>query len=316
MGERPGKRSVRRIVATAAVLAGVAGLGPASTARAAGVRYLDEVFTEITSTKDIAYGQSVNYKGELQTLTLDVHEPAGDTAPLRAAIVWIHGGYFKRGSKESYPHMWSMFARAGYVTVSINYRLRPDVPEPIPEIVTDYGLDRYIDTVHDAQHDAQAAIRWVRAHAAELRVDPEAIGVAGHSAGGLTTNMVAFNDHDPGSSGNPGWSSRPNAAVAGAGGSLPVRMVRVDPMEPPFLVVHGLADTVVPAFAFPPTCAATLAMGNVCEMVIDPDQDHGTFGQPQIREFLYRHLILPRGLTLPTKLTVVGTDSLFETLGL
>ena len=230
----------RRIGIVVGLLAGLLGVGAIPTADAEGVRYLDEVFSDITTTKDVVYGQAVNYLGEMETLTLDVHEPAGDTAAWRAAVVWIHGGYFRRGTKEDYRQMWEQFARAGYVTVSINYRLNPTTPEDILDTVLQGRIDEYIDTVRDAQHDAQAAIRWVRANAQSLRVDPERIAVVGHSAGGLTTNMVAFNDHDPGTSGNPGYSSRVAAAVAMAGGSLPIKMVNIDPGEPPFLVVHGV----------------------------------------------------------------------------
>lgn len=281
-------------------------------ARAEGVRYRDEVFTEVTTKSDIVYGQATDYLGQLKVLTLDVHTPKGDTAERRAAVVWVHGGYFKRGSKEDYQDVIQQFARAGYVTVAINYRLNPTIPESPADVVAEGRLDEYIDTVRDAQHDAQAAIRWVRANASRLRVDPELVAVAGHSAGGLTANMVAFNDEDPGTSGNPGHSSRPAAAVAMAGGSLPIKMTDIDPNEPPFLVVHGLADQVVPYVAAPPSCLATIALLNVCEQVLDPDQGHGRFGFPEIRDFLYRWVIARPGVQVPTNLTVVGTESLLE----
>lgn len=308
---------VTRIAAVAVAIAtALVGLGSAPAANAAGVRYLDEVFGQYVSRTDIVYGHAVNHTGALQALTLDVHEPARDAARVRAAIVWVHGGYFKEGNKEDYKGTWQQFVKAGYVTVSINYRLAGDeLPYDILPGITDYGIDKYIDVTRDAQHDAQAAIRWVRAHASELRVDPERVAIVGHSAGGITANMVAFNDHDPGSSGNPGYSSRPNAAVAMAGASLPVKMTRVDIAEPPLLVVHGAADLVVPIFANA-SCAASIAMGNVCELVLDPDQDHGTFGHAQIREFLYRWLYARPALQLPTKVTIVGLESLSATLGL
>jgi dienelactone hydrolase len=302
-------RRTLSLLVVAAVAAGSLALG-APSARAEGVRYRDEVFSEIATTKDVVYGEAVDHTGATQVLTLDVHQPAGDTATKRAAVVWVHGGYFKRGTKQDYQGVWQQFARAGYVTVSIDYRLNPTIPESVADVVAQGRIDEYIDTVRDAQHDAQAAIRWVRAHAAELRVDPELVAVVGHSAGGLTANMVAFNDEDPGTSGNPGFSSRPAAAVAMAGGSLPIKMTDIDPGEPPFLVVHGLLDTVVPYVAAPPSCLATIALLNVCEQVLDPDQDHGTFGLPEIRDFLYRWLIARPGTQVPTRLTVVGTESL------
>jgi dipeptidyl aminopeptidase/acylaminoacyl peptidase len=281
----------------------VIGLMP--RAEAAEVRYLDEVFTAIKTTKNLGYGSAVNYRGEVQQLLLDVHEPKGDKADVRAAVVWVHGGYFKRGSKEDYQSSWSQFARAGYVTIAINYRLDPNLPEGAGPAVTELRLDEYVDAMFDAQHDAQAAVRWVRANATKLRVDPERIAIAGHSAGGLTANMVAFNDHDPGASGNPGYSSRVAAAVASAGGSLHGKTVRIDPLEPPLLVSHGVADDVVPYPAAIPSCAMTIAMGNVCEQVLDPDQDHGVFGYTHWREFLYRRMILSPVFSPPTNVTPV-----------
>jgi hypothetical protein len=122
--------------------------------------------------------------------------------------------------------------------------------------------------------------------------------------------MVAFNDHDPGSSGNPGHSSRVAAAVSSAGGSLPAKMTRVDMLEPPLLVSHGLADDVVPYPAELPSCALTIAMGNVCEQVLDPDAKHAQFGFDLWREFLYRRMIQKPVLSLPTSVTLVGTESL------
>lgn len=286
----------------------LAGLGLSPGAEAAGERYLDEVFTDITTTPDITYGSAVDYTGQTKPLRLDVHEPAGDTEQARPAVVWVHGGYFKRGSKDSasYRAAWEHFVRAGYVTVAINYRLNPNLPEGAGPAVTGLRIDEYVDAMVDAQHDAQAAVRWVRNNADAYRIDPERIAIVGHSAGGIVANMVAFNDHDPGSSGSPGPSSRVAAAVASAGGSLHGKTVRIDPMEPPLMVSHGVVDDVVPYPAAVSTCAMTIAMGNVCEQVLDPDQGHGFFGQDQWREFLYRRMVRAPTLMLPTSATVVG----------
>ena len=275
-------------------------------AKGAGVRYRDLVFPAITTTKDIAYGQSVNVDGVMQTHLLDVHEPAGDTAPSRAAVVWVHGGFFIEGSKESYSTAWRQFAQAGFVTFSINYRLRPQLPRGYQEIILNNAIPETLEATVDAQHDAQAAVRFVRAHAAQYRVDPNRIAIAGHSAGGITAQRVGFNDHDPGTSGTPGVSSKVAAAVSMAGGSVPVLLAKVDPGEPPLQIIHGVADDVVPFPAGPPSCAASIALLNVCELVIDRDQDHGTFGYEFARDFLYRRMIAPAPkLTLPTRLVVL-----------
>ncbi|HYZ92510.1 MAG TPA: alpha/beta hydrolase [Actinomycetota bacterium] len=275
---------------------------------ATGARYRDEVFPAIRTTKNVQYGSAVNVDGKMLKLLLDVHEPAGDTAPIRAAVVWVHGDYFIEGSKESYPEAWQQFARAGFVTFSINYRLRPKLPRGYGEIIAEGRVQETLDATRDAQHDAQAAVRWVRRHAARFRVDPERLAIAGHSAGGITSQLVVYNDHDPGTSGTPGESSRVAAAVSMAGGSLPALMTRVDPGEPPLLIVHGLADDVVPFVAGPPSCALALLLLNICELVVHPTQDHGTFGYANAREFLYRQMIDKPDLRMPTNVTIVGPD--------
>lgn len=280
-----------------------------NTQAAEGVRYRDEVFAKIRTTKGLVYGHAVNSKGELETLRLDVHEPAGDKARLRAAVVWVHGGFFIEGSSESYPEAWTQFARAGFVTFSINYRLHPDLPRGAGAIVSELEIQQALDATQNTQHDAQAAVRWVRAHASRYRVDPERIAIAGHSAGGITSQLVAYNDHDPGTSGTPGESSRVAAAVSMAGGSLPLLMTRIDAGEPPLLVIHGLADDIVPFVAGPPSCTAALALLNTCEFVIHPTRDHATFGYAFAREFLYRQMIAKPSIRPPVNVTVTMEDN-------
>jgi dienelactone hydrolase len=305
-------KGIRGRLGLAALGAVVLAVGLVPHAQAAGTRYLDEVFPELKITSDLQYGQAVGHTGEMENLLLDVIEPKGDKAPIRAAVVWVHGGYFIEGSKTVswYKEAREQFARAGYVTFSINYRLDPNLPRGAGPAVTENRLDEYVAHMTKTQYDAQAAVRWVRAHATKWRVDPEKIAIAGHSAGGIISHLVAFNDHDPGSSGNPGYSSRVAAAVSSAGGSLPGKTVRVDPGEPPLLVAHGVADDVVPYPAEVPSCALTIALGNVCEQVLDPDGKHAQFGYAQWREFLYRRMIQTPVLSLPTSVTLVGTESL------
>src|SRR5947209_5439996 len=80
------------------------------------------------------------------------------------AIVEIHGGAFMEGWPDATRNR--LLAEHGFFTVSIDYRHSGEAPFP-------------------AQiHDAKAAVRWLRAHAAEYHIDPDRIGVWGGSAGG------------------------------------------------------------------------------------------------------------------------------------
>lgn len=268
-------------------------------------RYVDPTFEFAKTRADVPYGQAVNSRGEQQTLLLDVYEPSGDTEAFRPVVVWVHGGYFKRGSKADVDFLHEL-TRRGYVTVAINYRLRPELPEGLGGIVTSsdpvFNAQYFIDAVRDAQHDAMAAVRWVRANAADLRADASRVVVGGHSAGGLTTMNVVFNADDPGDSGNPGWSSDVAAGLSSAGAYGPG--LSGDPAQPgnsPLFVMHGTNDTVVPQVGSILPCTNTLAVGNVCEQRIYPGAGHGLPDAdqgPSSAEFLYRHVInAPRTAT-------------------
>jgi acetyl esterase/lipase len=207
-------------------------------AAADGVRYRDEVFDSATTARDIAYGQAIDEHGQLETLYLDLYEPAGDTEPLRPAFVWIHGGGFTGGDKADAlnAEIATRFAKRGYVTTSINYRLREgdyfDVGDPrLPQVMA------------EAQHDAQAAVRWLRANAAAYHIDADRIAVGGTSAGAITALHVNYNSTDPGNSGNPGYPSDTSACIDVSGA---IDVTLMEQGEPPVMIVHGTEDARVP----------------------------------------------------------------------
>ena len=101
--------------------------------------------------------------GGTERQRLDVFFPEKSDKPV-ALIVWIHGGAWSAGSKDRCPAL--RLAEDGYAVASVTYRFSQHAVFP-------------------AQiEDCRAAIRWLRAHAAELNVDPARIGVWGSSAGG------------------------------------------------------------------------------------------------------------------------------------
>jgi len=109
-------------------------------------------------------------------LQADVHRPAGDT--IRPVIVFIHGGALMMGDRKMTPKPGSLLEallNAGYVVVSIDYRLAPNVK--LPAII----------------EDVRDACAWVRERGPELfRIDPEQLFVMGQSAGGYLTQMTGF----------------------------------------------------------------------------------------------------------------------------
>ncbi len=142
--------------------------------------------------KDVVYG-----RGGDTDLHLDIYHPTGPS--LRTAIVQLHGGGFTRGARENIAANCRAFAERGYTSIAAQYRLAPD-------------------SVWPAQiHDVKAAIRWTRANAERLNIDPDKIAVAGYSAGAMLA-LVAAGSHGvaalEGDGGNAGVSSDVAACIA------------------------------------------------------------------------------------------------------
>ena len=202
------------------------------------LRYRDQVFSNVSVSRDLQYGTAPDSQGNPVALKLDLYAPTGDTQTKRPAIVWVHGGSFSGGDKtNTVPvDVGQTFAKQGYVVVSINYRLLGSGCVGNPSGCTVAAIE--------AQHDAQAAIRWLRSRADFLRLDPTRIGIGGESAGGITATLVGLNSGDPGSSGNPGFPSTVGGFASISGG-LPTGAF-ASAGDAPGLFFHGTADPIVP----------------------------------------------------------------------
>lgn len=169
-------------------------------------RFLTPIFDSITISKDIKYGNTKAYwvsypdeeenyasiisKGLLSTitkknldLTLDLYMPQNDTYKQRPLIMFIHGGGFYIGDKQSKGMVeWcKYFAKLGYVTVSINYRLGFRLSASAVE-----------RTGYSATQDAHAAMRYMVENAEKYKIDTSLIVVAGTSAGAITALNLTF----------------------------------------------------------------------------------------------------------------------------
>jgi dienelactone hydrolase len=240
---RPRRRRGPALAALALVVTLLAGCTVARPPGNAPLLYRDEVFGSVAVARDLVYGSAPGASGQPVSLGLDLYTPTGDasTAP-RPAVVWIHGGGFSAGSKTSsnVVQLAATFAKRGYVAASIDYRLLA------PPGCGGTGTPSSQCTVAavEAEHDAQAAVRWLRAHAAQYRIDPHRIAVGGTSAGAVTSILVATDAGNPGGSGNPGYPSSVGGAVSISGG-LPINST-IDAGDAPVLFFHGDTDQVVP----------------------------------------------------------------------
>ncbi|MSR66443.1 MAG: alpha/beta hydrolase [Pedosphaera sp.] len=115
-----------------------------------------------------------------QHLQLNIARPKNARGPL-PAVICIHGGGFRAGSREGYNKLCLTLAENGFAAFTVSYRLAPKYQFPA------------------AVHDTKAAVRWLRMNAKKFNIDPERIGVTGGSAGGhlaqflgVTTGLKEF----------------------------------------------------------------------------------------------------------------------------
>jgi Esterase/lipase len=242
------------------------------------LRYLSPCFPRAEVEKDLVYAEATSRSGERVSLRLDAYQPSGDKAPLRPGLLWIHGGGLYMGDKDSgassfYPEA---MARRGYVCFSIDYRL---AERPIADQAA---------AARDALNDADAAVRWIEAHAAEYRLDPDRLAVAGESAGGYLAMRLAY----PGEGTNVGRT--PLLAVVdffGAGLPPELRGTAV-----PVLQIHGDHDSLEPISAAYELDRRLRRRGIPRELFVMRGEGHNSMGTyrdenlDRICHFLYARL--------------------------
>jgi arylsulfatase A len=167
--------------------------GQASPRRADGRTEIPrETLDRLHSKLDVTYARYGD-----RTLEMDIYRPKEAWGKL-PAIVCIHGGGWRKGSKVNHRKVAQALATQGFVTASISYRLSGESQFP-------------------AQiQDCKAAVRFLRANAMEYGIDSENIGAIGHSAGGHLAALLATSARVPeleGEGGNSEFSSAIQAVV-------------------------------------------------------------------------------------------------------
>jgi acetyl esterase/lipase len=250
------------------IFAGLEGLGgPSLSGPHTMWRFPRLAFPMARPTRTVRVVRNVDYVGDgIRRHRLDIIRRRVDPPASGPVLVYIHGGAWVIGDKreQGLPMLYEL-ARRGWVTVTINYRLSPRATWP------------------DQLIDCKRAVAWVREHIGDYGGDPSFVAVSGGSAGGHLCSMVALTPDDP--SFQPGFEDTSTAVdacipfygvydmTAGRGTSrydrglmtLLERRVfkrrfrddpelfeqasplwRVNAAAPPFLVVHGANDTLVP----------------------------------------------------------------------
>lgn len=218
------------------------------------------------------------------------------TQPL-PAIVFFFGGGWTSGSPAQFEPQSRHFAARGMIAIVADYRVK----------------SRHHAKPADCVSDAKACVRWVRANAARLGIDPDRIAVGGGSAGGHLAAAVATLPGLDTAQDDKSVSCRPNALVLfnpgtvmapfpgvelkGFGAGLDKARFGCEPTEisplhhvrkgaPPTIIFHGKADTTVPYATAVKFAEVMKTAGNRCDLVGYEGQPHGFFNKAKYTETL------------------------------
>jgi len=217
-------------------------------------RYDSEVFSNVTVTSNVVYGSNKTFSGSTQSLVMDIYQPTGDTATKRPFIVFAHGGSFIGGSRTDADEvaLCTHFAKRGYVTASIDYRLGF---YPIDSTNAKGALWR-------AVQDMKAAVRFFRKDAGTTnlyKTDSTMYFAGGYSAGSFMAIHLAYLDKSSeipsgidtvtlggleGNSGNPGFSSKVNGVLNLSGAVGDTSWINAG--DVPMVTLQGNNDNTVP----------------------------------------------------------------------
>jgi acetyl esterase/lipase len=223
-------------------------------------RYLDSTtFSGVDSFTNVIYTTTAG--GGIDTLLMDIYMPHGDTACLRHLIIWMHGGAFVSGTKNDgdMETLCNRFAKRGYVTASLNYRLASS-------IVSLYDSVQIFKYAMYACSDFKAAIRYFYKDASQTNhwnIDTNSIFIGGSSAGGIAADFAATLDTITqiapvfypvidsiggldGNSGNAGYSSKFIAVASLAGAVNTADWIK--PGDPPTVMCQGTGDGTIPYY--------------------------------------------------------------------
>lgn len=230
-------------------------------------------------------------------LHMDIYAPTGPSNG--AAVLLVHGGAWRQGSKDILVEHARHLARDGFVALACEYRLTPEAHWP-------------------AQiHDVRAAIRWARTKAADLGFDADRLCLQGHSAGAHLVLLAAGAAGDARLDGPDADTSIPTACAAVAAVYPPVLMYRGERQSggvpasalpgsdltdetaelaspityvsadfPPVMLLHGDADKVVPVSASRRFEEALRRAGGQVDLHVFNGLPHGFGNHPEIRPMM------------------------------
>ena len=222
-------------------------------------RYENEIFDEVSKTV-VEYTDVYDWSALDSGLDMDIYQPVGDTATNRPLLIFAHGGVYIEGDKNSNTMitLCEAFAKRGYVTASIQYRLTN-----LQSLLSANSYSIFSQTVVNSISDMKSAVRYFRKdfknNNNSFGINTNQIFVGGYSAGAVTAAHLSVIDEGEvpeefqsffeksggieGNSGNHGYSSEVSGAILLAGAINTINFL--DENDPPIVSVHSTDDNTI-----------------------------------------------------------------------
>ena len=218
-------------------------------------RYVNpNIFATVTQTSNIQFGSNTNplHNNRVENLFTDIFRPNNDTCTRRPLVIFMWGGGFQGGTRQGENGSCQNFAKRGFVCATTDYRMgNPG----------SFNIPNFCGPTFMSTQDTRAAIRFYKKNGAQYGIDTSLIFIGGCSSGAYAAMHTGYLDETSeipkylaanitvggieGTSGNPGYGSRPAGVLSLSGGlfdstwitkgSVPAAMVgcSADPIESP-----------------------------------------------------------------------------------
>lgn len=228
----------------------------------------------------VVYGSAVsklNPSAGKQALSLDLYRSSRTPKRNAKTVVLAHGGGFVEGDRTQMRIFGEELAKAGFLVASVDYRLVPKSRNKGMGIVADADL---VPASEEAEADLELALRYLRRHAKELGAGetPGRYAVGGYSAGAIASLRVALRGGDKVTPRSRRFRVGAAFSLSGAecqeGALFTGCKPAYDEADPPILLFHGDADSIVQLTFARDTCTSAILRGGGCTAYFYPEQDH------------------------------------------
>lgn len=229
-----------------------------------GNRYRDYIFQNVDVSTEYYQRNATNYNATTSNLIVDIFTPRNDTEKNRPCIVYIFGGGFYMKVDDGIQEMCKGMALKGYVVACIDYRVGFKNSNLSMLCIGDYYADNgFYEAEMRACQDARTAIRYLKANADRLGIDPDMLIVGGQSAGAITAiNSQLYTDADV----------KPNV-LKQIGGSLDIKDANSQ-YDHKVAGVFQLAGCVFNEAILRPTNIPIYLLFGSCDEILYPDKGY------------------------------------------